>query len=75
MDIAQEILATFNDDPDLFKKVITRGESWVYGYDIETRIASILMEASRIAIFSTFPLPKLSEPDNLFIAVLVVLSH
>ena len=27
MDIAQEILTTFNDDPDLFKKFITGDES------------------------------------------------
>ena len=37
MDIAQEILMTFNDDPDLLKKVVTGNESWVYGYDIETK--------------------------------------
>ena len=32
------LLTTFNDDPDLFKKVITGGESWVYGYNIETKV-------------------------------------
>ena len=37
MDIAQKMLTTFNDDPDLLKKGITGDESWVYGYDIETR--------------------------------------
>ena len=37
MDIAQEMLTTFNDDPDLLKKAITGDESWVYGYDIETK--------------------------------------
>ena len=36
MSIAQEMLTTFNDDPDLLKKVITDDESWVYGYNIET---------------------------------------
>ena len=35
--IAQETLTTFNDNPDLLKKVITVGESWVYGYDFETK--------------------------------------
>ena len=34
IDNAQEMLTTFNDDPALLKKVITGGESWVYGYDI-----------------------------------------
>ena len=40
MDIAQEILTTFNDEPDLLKKGITGDESWVYGYDIETKAQS-----------------------------------
>ena len=31
MDIAQEMLTTFNDDPDLLKKIITGDVSWVYG--------------------------------------------
>ena len=38
MDITQEMLTTFNDDPDLLKKVITGNKSWVYGYNIETRV-------------------------------------
>ena len=38
MDIAQEMLTTFN--PDLLKKVITGDESWMYGYDIETKAQS-----------------------------------
>ena len=40
MDIAQEMLTMSNDDPDLFKKVITGDESWVYGYEIETKAQS-----------------------------------
>ena len=39
--IAQEMLTMFNDDPDLLKKVITGDESWVYGYDIETKAKSM----------------------------------
>ena len=37
MEIAQEVLTTFNDDPDLLKKLITSDEAWVYGYVIETK--------------------------------------
>ena len=37
MDIAPDMLTAFNDYPDLFKNVITGVESWVYGYDIETK--------------------------------------
>ena len=36
MDIAPEMFVTFNEDPDLLKKVITSEESVVYDYDIET---------------------------------------
>ena len=35
--ITQEMLATLNDDSDLFKKFITGDESWLHGYDIETK--------------------------------------
>ena len=40
MDIAQEMLMTFNDDANLFKNVLTGDDSWVYGYDIETKAQS-----------------------------------
>ena len=40
MDISQEMLTTFNDDPYLLKKFITGDESRVYGYDIETKAQS-----------------------------------
>ena len=40
IDIAQEMLTTFNDDSDLLTKVITGGESSMYGYDIETKALS-----------------------------------
>ena len=36
LDFAQDMLTTFNDDTDLFKKVITGDELWGY-FDIETR--------------------------------------
>ena len=34
------MLTTFNDDPDLHKKVITADKSRVYGYDNETKVQS-----------------------------------
>ena len=37
MDIAQEMLTIFNDDPDLLKEIITGDESGVHGYDIKTK--------------------------------------
>ena len=40
MDIAQKMLTMSNDDPDLLKNVITGDESWVYGYDNETKAQS-----------------------------------
>ena len=33
MDNAQEMLTTFNDDPDMVRKVITGNGSWVYSCD------------------------------------------
>ena len=40
MDIAQEMLTTFSDDPDLLKKVISGDETWEYGYYIEIKAES-----------------------------------
>ena len=40
MTIAQEMLNDVNDDPDLLERVITGVESWLYGYDIETKAQS-----------------------------------
>ena len=37
LDIAQEMLTTFNDNPDLLKRFITRDKLWVYGYYNETK--------------------------------------
>ena len=45
MDITQDMLMTFNNDPDLLKKVIIGDESWVYGYDIETKSQSFQWKA------------------------------
>ena len=40
IDIAQYMLMTFNDDPDLLKRIITGDESVVYGCDIKTKAQS-----------------------------------
>lgn len=37
MSISQELLNDVNDDPDLLKRVVTGDETWVYGYDAETK--------------------------------------
>ena len=34
------MLTALNDDPDLFKKLITGDESWMYSYDIESKAQS-----------------------------------
>lgn len=39
-EIAQLMLNDVENDPDLLKRVITGDESWVYGYDIETKAQS-----------------------------------
>ena len=38
--VAQDLYETANNDPDFRKKVITGDESWVYGYDPETKAKS-----------------------------------
>ena len=40
MDTVQEMLTTFNDHPDLLKKVITGDDSYVHDHDIETKALS-----------------------------------
>ena len=39
-DIAQKMLTSYNDDPDLLKMFITGDEAWEYGYGIETKAQS-----------------------------------
>ena len=50
MDIAQEMLTTFNNDLDLVKKVITADESWVYGYDIQTKDQSLIINLTGLLL-------------------------
>lgn len=40
MEIAQESLNEVNNDAELLKRVITGDETWVYGYDVETKAQS-----------------------------------
>ncbi|XP_011859020.1 PREDICTED: putative uncharacterized protein FLJ37770 [Vollenhovia emeryi] len=40
INIATELLDSVRDDPNLLQRVITGDESWVYGYDVETKAQS-----------------------------------
>ncbi|UYV72635.1 hypothetical protein LAZ67_10000121 [Cordylochernes scorpioides] len=40
MNIANEMLDSVRDDPNLLQRVITGGEAWVYGYDVENKAQS-----------------------------------
>ncbi|UYV68489.1 hypothetical protein LAZ67_5004482 [Cordylochernes scorpioides] len=40
MNIANEMLDSVLDDPNLLQRVITGDEAWVYGYDVETKVQS-----------------------------------
>ena len=51
MDIAQEMLTTFSDNPGLLKKVITGDESLVYGYDMETKTQSSAIRQKRTELW------------------------
>ena len=40
LQVAQEMINWSENDPDLLNRVITGDESWVYGYDPETKAQS-----------------------------------
>ena len=40
INIAKELLDSIRDDPNVLQRVITGDESWVYGYDVETKAQS-----------------------------------
>ena len=40
VDISQELLANANGNENFLKNVITGDETWVYGYDVETKMQS-----------------------------------
>ena len=40
VEISQELLANANGDKNFLKKIITGDETWVYGYDVETKMQS-----------------------------------
>ncbi|UYV78131.1 hypothetical protein LAZ67_16000211, partial [Cordylochernes scorpioides] len=40
MNIANEMLDSVRDDPNLLQRVIAGDEAWVYGYDVETKAQS-----------------------------------
>lgn len=40
MEVAQESLNEVNNDAELLKRLITGDETWVYGYDVETKVQS-----------------------------------
>lgn len=38
VDIAQKLVNEVNNDPELLETVITRDKTWVYGYDVKTKV-------------------------------------
>ena len=40
INIAKELLDSVRDDPNVLQRIITGDESWVYGYDVETKAQS-----------------------------------
>lgn len=37
VEIAEDILESINKDPELLERIIVGNETWVYGYDSETK--------------------------------------
>jgi hypothetical protein len=40
VDVSQELLDRANDNDNFLKNIITGDETWVYGYDVETKVQS-----------------------------------
>ena len=40
VEISQELLANANDNENFLKNIITGDGTWVYGYDVETKMQS-----------------------------------
>ena len=40
VEISQEVLANANGNENFLKNIITGDETWVYGYDVETKMQS-----------------------------------
>jgi len=40
VEISQELLATANGNEEFLKNIITGDETWVYRYDVETKVQS-----------------------------------
>jgi len=40
VEISQELLANANGNENFLKNIITGDETWVYGYDVETKMQS-----------------------------------
>ncbi|UYV64848.1 hypothetical protein LAZ67_3002154 [Cordylochernes scorpioides] len=58
MNIANEMLDSVRDDPNLLQRVITGDEAWVYGYDVETKAQSSQWKLPHE------PRPKKSAPSS-----------
>ena len=41
VDVSQELLDRANGDDNILKNIITGVETWVYGYDVETKVQSL----------------------------------
>ena len=39
-EISQELLANANGNENFLKDIITEDETWIYGYDVETKMQS-----------------------------------
>ncbi|UYV65616.1 hypothetical protein LAZ67_3004868 [Cordylochernes scorpioides] len=58
MNIANEMLDSVSDDPNLLQRLITGDEAWIYGYDVETKAQSSQWKLPHE------PRPKKSAPSS-----------
>jgi len=67
--VAQDLLETANNDPHFLKKVITGDESWVYGYDPETKAQSSQWKSPES------PCPKKARQSRSNVKVMLTITN
>jgi len=65
VDMSQELLDRANDDDNFLKNIITGDETWVYGYDVETKVHSSQW------VSKTSPRPKKSHQVHSHVKVML----
>ena len=64
VDVSQELLDRANGDDNVLKNIITGDETWVYGYDVETKVGVKNVAAAKKSTPSAFT--RQGDADGIF---------